>query len=171
MLVAENRPRTLSWYHAGPLLFGDWGTSRLYVLGLAFYYTAHASLVYLSVMSLLMAAVAWAYTVVCRCFPEGGGVYTAARKISPLLAVIAATLLLCDFIVTAALSVVEGFHYFGVPHGLVVPLSMITIVGLGVVNWLGARNAGRFALVIAIVAIVFPRFLASYFAASSATGK
>lgn len=153
MLVAENRPRTLKWYHAGPLLFGDWGTSRLYVLGLAFYYTAHASLLYLGVMSLIMAAVAWAYTVVCRCFPDGGGVYTAARRISPLLAVVAATLLLCDFIVTAALSVVEGFHYFGVPHDLVVLLSIITIGGLGLVNWLGARSAGRFALIIAVVAI------------------
>jgi amino acid transporter/nucleotide-binding universal stress UspA family protein len=153
MLIAENRPRTLKWYHAGPLLFGDWGTSRLYVLGLAFYYTAHASLLYLGVMSLIMIAVAWAYTVVCRCFPEGGGVYTAARRISPLLAVVAATLLLCDFIVTASLSVIEGFHYFGVTHELVVPLSMVTIAGLGVVNWLGARSAGRFALIIAVVAI------------------
>lgn len=153
MLIAENRPRTLNWYHAGPLLFGDWGTSRLYVLGLAFYYTAHASMVYLGAMSLLMAAVAWAYTVVCRCFPDGGGVYTAARRISPMLSVIAATLLLCDFIVTASLSVVEGFHYFGVAHQLVVPFSIITIVGLGVINWLGARNAGRFALFIAIAAI------------------
>lgn len=153
MLVAENRPRTLKWYHAGPLLFGDWGTSRLYVLGLAFYYTAHASVVYLLAMSLLMAAVAWAYTVVCRCFPEGGGVYTAARKVSPLLAVVAATLLLCDFIVTASLSVIEAFHYFGVPHEYVVLFSMLTIGGLGLVNWLGARNAGRFALLIAIVAI------------------
>ena len=56
MLVAENRPRNLKWYHAGPLLFGDWGTSRLYVLGLAFYYTAHASVIYLAAMSLIMLA-------------------------------------------------------------------------------------------------------------------
>ncbi|MBL8876988.1 MAG: amino acid transporter, partial [Phycisphaerae bacterium] len=100
MLVLENRPpRNLKWYHAGPLLFGDWGTSRLYVLGLAFYYTAHASVLYLAAMSLIMAAVAWAYTVVCRCFPDGGGVYSAARRLSPTLAVLGATLLLCDYIV------------------------------------------------------------------------
>lgn len=154
MLVAENRPRNLSWLHAGPLLFGDWGTSRLYVLGLAFYYTAHASLLYLAVMSLIMAGVAWGYTVVCRCFPEGGGVYSAARQINPLLSVIAATLLLCDFIVTAALSAVEGFHYFGIhSQAAVVGCAMGTMVALGVLNWLGARSAGRFALVIAIAAI------------------
>jgi amino acid transporter len=154
MLVAENRPRNLSWLHAGPLLFGDWGTSRLYVLGLAFYYTGHASPLYLAVMSVIMAAVAWAYTVVCRCFPDGGGVYAAARQLSPVVSVIGATLLLCDYVVTAALSAVEGFHYFGVSHHWVVPLSVVTIFLLGVVNWFGAKSAGRLALLIAILAIV-----------------
>jgi K+ transporter len=146
MLVAENRPRNLSWVHAGPLLFGDWGTSRLYVLGLAFYYTGHASVAYLCVMSVIMAAVAWAYTVVCRCFPDGGGVYAAARRINPTLAVIGATLLLCDYTVTASLSAVEGFHYIGLPHSWVVPASLIAMVAIALVNWLGSQNAGRFAL-------------------------
>ena len=154
MLITQKRPRDLHWYHAGPLLFGDWGTSRLYVLGLAFYYTGHASVLYLAAMSLIMAAVAWAYTVVCRSFPEGGGVYTAARQMSPTLSVIGATLLLCDYIVTAGLSAVEAFHYFGVPHKLTVVCCIVTIVGIGVINWLGARSAGRFALIVAILAIV-----------------
>jgi amino acid transporter len=154
MLVAESRPRNLKWYHAGPLLFGDWGTSRLYVLGLAFYYTGHASIFYLALMSLIMAAVAWAYTVICRSFPDGGGVYAAARPISRTLSVVGATLLLCDYIVTAALSVVEGFHYFGVGQEVVVTLSCVTILVVGIINWLGARSAGRFALIIAVAAIV-----------------
>lgn len=155
MLVAENRPRNLSWIHAGPLLFGDWGTSRLYVLGLAFYYTAHASLYYLAVMSVIMTGVAWGYSVICRCFPDGGGVYSAARRVSPLLSVIAATLLLCDFIVTAALSAIEGFHYLGV-HGatMIIMCAIGTMFVLGALNWFGARAAGRFALVIATVAII-----------------
>lgn len=154
MLVAENRPRNLSWIHAGPLLFGDWGTSRLYVLGLAFYYTAHASLYYLAVMSVIMAGVAWGYSIICRCFPDGGGVYSAARRVSPLLSVIAATLLLCDFIVTAALSAIEGFHYLGV-HGAaaVIMCAIGTMFVLGALNWFGARAAGRFALIIAVAAI------------------
>lgn len=153
MLVAESRPRTLGWTHAGPLLFGDWGTSRLYVLGLAFYYTAHASPFYLAVMSVIMAAVAWAYTIVCRCFPDGGGVYSSAKQISPVLAVIGATLLLCDFIVTAALSAIEGFHYLGLSKEYVVIASIASMFVLGIVNWMGARAAGRFALIIAIAAL------------------
>jgi len=153
IIVGQKRPRDLSARHAGPLLFGDWGTSRLYVLGLAFYYTAHASPIYLLAMSIIMIAVAWAYSVICRCFPDGGGVYAAARQLSPTLSVIGATLLICDYIVTAALSVVEGYHYFGTPPAWVVGLSIVTIFVLGVINWLGSRNAGRFALVVAVAAI------------------
>jgi amino acid transporter len=160
MLVAESRPRTLGWLHSGPLLFGDWGTSRLYVLGLAFYYTAHASIYYLAVMSMIMAVVAWGYIIVCRCFPDGGGVYSAARKISPLLAVVAATLLLCGFIITAALSAIEGFHYIGLHGaGTVVAASIGTMAVLGVINWLGAKAAGRFALIIATAALIASAFI------------
>jgi amino acid transporter len=153
MLTAESRPRSLSWRHAGALLFGDWGTSRLYVLGLAFYYSGHASLLYLLLMSVIMAAVAWAYTIVCRVFPDGGGVYTAARPINHTLSVVGATLLLCNFMVTVTLSAVDGFHYLGVPHHLIVPAVILTIAVLGGVNWLGARSAGRLAMVIAVISI------------------
>lgn len=158
MLVTEARPpRNLAWYHAGPLLFGDWGTSRLYVLGLAFFYTAHASPVYLAAMSLIMIGVAFAYSIICRNFTDGGGVYAVARQLSPTLSVIGATLLLADYIVTAALSLLDGMHYFGVPHERHV-LAVVLCVGcigfIGVVNWFGARSAGRFALIIALAALV-----------------
>lgn len=162
MLVAESRPRDLKWFHAGPLLYGDWGTSRLYVLGLAFLYTGHASVLYLTVIGLLMAAIAWAYTIICRCFPDGGGVYSAARHINPTLAVIGATLLLCGYIITSAISCVEAFHYFGVPDAWNVPLSILSIVLLGVVNWLGAKRAGQFSLVLALAALVVSAVMAVF---------
>src|SRR5438270_729401 len=34
-LLASERPRNVGWKQAAGLLFGDWGTSRLYVLGIA----------------------------------------------------------------------------------------------------------------------------------------
>lgn len=161
MLVAESRPRNLRWFHAGPLLYGDWGTSRLYVLGLAYFYTSASSIFYLAAIGALMTAVAWAYTIVCRAFPDGGGVYSAARQLNPTLAVVGATLLLCGYIITAAISVVEAFHYFGVPDStLLVVLSTLVIAGIGAVNWLGARSAGTFALVVAFAAIAVSFVLA-----------
>ena len=45
----------------------------------------------------------------------GGGVYTAAKSRSRTLAVIGALLLFADYTVTASLSALEAFHYFGLP--------------------------------------------------------
>ncbi len=153
VIVSQKRPRVLGWWHAGPLLFGDWGTSRLYVLGLAFAATGFAAPIYLVALSVLMIGVAWAYAHICSQFHEGGGVYTAARQISPLLSVIGATLLMADYIVTAALSLVDAFHYFGVSEAFIFGCCCGALALLGLINWLGARHAGTFALVIALVAM------------------
>ena len=85
MLSSGERPRELRRYHAGPMLFGDWGTSRLYVLGLAFAFTAHASFWFIAAMCVLMIGVGWSYEIICRLFPDGGGVYSSAQRRSQLL--------------------------------------------------------------------------------------
>src|SRR3954463_11172474 len=113
MLLASERPRNVNWFQAGALLFGDWGTSRLYVLGLAFLVAGRTSFWLIFGMSILILCVGWAYTQICRIYPDGGGVYTAAKQKSRLLGVIGALLLFADYTVTASLSAVEAFHYFG----------------------------------------------------------
>ncbi|MDB5357368.1 MAG: amino acid permease [Phycisphaerales bacterium] len=114
-LLSTQRPRNVGWLQAAGLLFGDWGTSRLYVLGLAFLIAGHSSFWLVTMMSGLILAVGWAYTQICRIYPDGGGVYTAARRRSRTLAVIGALLLFADYSVTVSLSVLDGFHYFGLP--------------------------------------------------------
>src|SRR3954471_7384315 len=115
-LLSSERPRNVSWWQAAGLLFGDWGTSRLYVLGLAFLVAGTTSVWLIAAMSLLILAVGWAYTHICRIYPDGGGVYTAAKQRSRVLAVIGALLLFADYTVTASLSAVDAFHYFGLAH-------------------------------------------------------
>src|SRR5207302_10347722 len=51
------------------------------------------------------------YGVICAYFPEGGGVYSAARSQGRLLAVVGALLLIADLTVTAALSGWSGLSY------------------------------------------------------------
>jgi amino acid transporter len=114
-LLAAQRPRNVGWLQAGGLLFGDWGTSRLYVLGLAFLFAGRTSFWLICLMSLLILAVGWAYTQICRIYPDGGGVYTAAKSRSRTLAVVGALLLFADYTVTASLSTLDAFHYFGLP--------------------------------------------------------
>ncbi|MGN6369780.1 MAG: amino acid permease [Phycisphaerae bacterium] len=155
MLVShQERPRELKWYHAGPMLYGDWGTSRFYVLGLAFYYALYASFWYILGVGLLVAAVGWAYTVVCRVYPDGGGVYSAARQLSPVLSVIGALLLFADYAVTAALSAFDGIHYFGAHGGWIIQISAIgCILALGLINYVGPKRAGTFALLVAMATL------------------
>lgn len=114
-LLSSERPRNIGWLSAAGFLFGDWGTSRLYVLGLALFFAGRTSFGLIVAMSLLIFAVAWAYTQICRIYPDGGGVYTAARQTSRTLAVVGALLLFADYTVTASLSVLDAFHYFGLP--------------------------------------------------------
>src|SRR5277367_5616431 len=112
-LLASERPRNVGWLKAGGILFGDWGTSRLYVLGLALFFAGRTSFWLICMMSLLILAVGWAYTQICRIYPDGGGVYTAAKHKSRTLAVVGALLLFADYTVTASLSSLDAFHYFG----------------------------------------------------------
>src|SRR3954452_10714178 len=112
-LLASERPRNVNWFQAGSLLFGDWGTSRLYVLGLAFLVAGRTSFWLIGAMSLLILVVGWAYTHICRLYPDGGGVYTAGKRRARILGVIGALLLFADYTITASLSAVESFHYFG----------------------------------------------------------
>ena len=170
-LLSSNRPRNVSWRQAGGLLFGDWGTSRLYVLGLAFFFAGRTSFYLIAAMSLLILAVGWAYTQICRIYPDGGGVYTAAKHKSQMLAVIGALLLFADYVVTASLSSLDAFHYFGLSHGegalwsLHSPglWAMVAIAAIGIFNLLGPRHTGGFAIAAAL-GMIFITVLITAFA-------
>lgn len=145
------RPRQLHWYHAGPMLFGDWGTSRLYVLGLALSYTGHASIWFMLAMSVLLVSVGWAYQVICRLYPDGGGVYSSAMQRSRTLAVIGALLLCADYIVTASLSALDAFHYLHLPRPEIWAACGIALIGI--INFFGPTKAGMLALVVALMTV------------------
>jgi amino acid transporter/nucleotide-binding universal stress UspA family protein len=153
-----HRPRELRWYHAGAMLFGDWGTSRLYVLGLCLFYARHASLWYMLAMSLLLLGIGWAYQVICRLYPDGGGVYTSGRLRHPFLGVLGGLLLFADYTVTAAASVFDAFHYLRLdsPHLWATGCLLL----LGVVNLFGPRKSGNGALVVALSAVVITLVIA-----------
>jgi amino acid transporter len=156
-LLASERPRNVGWGQAGGFLYGDWGTSRLYVLGLAFFFAGPTSFYLIASMSLLVLAVGWAYTQICRIYPDGGGVYSAARKKSATLAVVGALLLFADYVVTASLSSLDAFHYFGLGHGDGSLFSVhspalwaiVAIIAIGVFNLLGPKHTGGFAIMAA----------------------
>jgi amino acid transporter/nucleotide-binding universal stress UspA family protein len=145
-----HRPRNVDWQRAAALLYGDWGTSKAYVIGLAFAAAGFASMPIMLAVCALTAIVGFNYVIVCRNFPDGGGVYSAARQQSRLLAAVGALLLIANFLVTAALSGWAAMSYFGVPPHLIAPATMISIVVLGVVNYFGPKHSGSMAIAMAI---------------------
>lgn len=157
-MIEGRRPRELRWYHAGGMLFGDWGTSRLYVLGLCFFYARHASLWYMLAMSMLLLAIGWAYHIICRLYPDGGGVYTSARQRHPLLGVLGGLLLFADYTVTAAASVTDAFHYLQLPSPHLWAAGCL--LSLGLLNLFGPRRSGSLAVWVAVGAIVLTVMIA-----------
>jgi len=145
-----HRPRNLDWRRAASLLYGDWGTSKAYVIGLAFVAAAYSSLPIILAVCLLTAVVGYNYIIVCRHFPDGGGVYSAARDQSRVLAVIGALLLVANFAVTAAMSGWAAMSYFGVPADYVRWGTLLVIVIVGMINYFGPKHTGNLAATFAL---------------------
>jgi len=148
--IGVHRPRNVGWRRAAGLLYGDWGTSKAYVIGLAFFYAGYGSLPIIVAVCALTALVGYNYTIVCKHFPDGGGVYSAARSQSRLLAAIGALLLLANFLVTAALSCNSAMYYFRVADPQVAVASMTFILVVGAINYFGPKHTGSLALFLAI---------------------
>lgn len=142
------RPRNVNVFQAAAILYGDWGTSKAYVIGLAFALAGYSSFWLIAAVSILMLCVGINYISICKFSPTGGGVYASARKHSEVLALIGAFFLLADYLVTAALSALSCFEYLGVAYP--VYWTMGAIVLIGIINYFGPRHSGNLALVVAI---------------------
>ncbi|HOC55597.1 MAG TPA: amino acid permease [Verrucomicrobiota bacterium] len=144
------RPRNVGWVRAGALLYGDWGTSKAYVIGLAVAVVGFAALPHLLAVCLVTGIVGINYIWVCRCFATGGGVYTAAGLHSRRLAVVGGLLLLADFIVTASLSCLDAFHYLGFDQVAAKKWAITAIFLIGAVNFFGPKHTGSMAIWLAM---------------------
>src|SRR6266487_5580484 len=164
-----HRPRNLDWKRAAALLYGDWGTSKAYVIGLAFVAAGFSSLPIILAVCGLTGLVGINYIVICRHFPDGGGVYSAAREQSRLLAVVGALLLVADLTVTAALSGWSALSYitsgaeqmtwigFLRDHIALTTIGVLLLMGL--VNYFGPKHSGSFAVALALPTALVVVFL------------
>lgn len=157
LLKKVERPRVLKWYQASSMLYGDWGTSKAYVLGLAFAIAGHASFYFLAAMSVLILLIGYCYSIVCKAYPDGGGVYSALKGRSSHMAVIGALLLVADYVITASLSAVAAFHYLGFEHAALWAMGALVLIGL--LNIMGPSKSGNVAALIAIPVVGMLIFL------------
>jgi len=151
-MVLIKRPRNVNSLRAAAMLYGDWGTSKAYVTGIAFALAGYSSFYLILAVTLLTAIVGINYIWVCKYYPDGGGVYSSARNRSRILAVIGALLLTADYIVTASLSSLDAFHYLELSN----PQwwAIASLAGLGVINIFGPRHSGIMAIFLAVPTVL-----------------
>src|SRR4051812_32560416 len=142
------RPRNVDIPRAAAILYGDWGTSKAYVIGLAFAVAGYASFWLIAAMCALTALVGINYMIICRLYPDGGGVYASVRHRSEVISIVGAFLLIADYLVTAAISALSAFQYLGLPHPE--KFAAIAILLIGLVNLLGPKQTGGLAFLISI---------------------
>jgi amino acid transporter/nucleotide-binding universal stress UspA family protein len=149
MLVGKTtRPRNVDSPCAAAILYGDWGTSKAYVIGLAFAIAGYSSFWLILAMCLLTALVGVNYIAICRHYPDGGGVYASVRHRSEILSIVGAFLLIADYIVTAAISALSAFQYLGVDHPEI--FAAAAIAGIGALNYFGPKHTGGLAFLISV---------------------
>jgi amino acid transporter/nucleotide-binding universal stress UspA family protein len=148
MITTVRRPRNVNVPRAAAILYGDWGTSKAYVIGLAFAVGGYASFWLIAAMCVLTALVGINYIIICRLYPDGGGVYASVRHRSEVISIVGAFLLIADYLVTAAISALSAFQYLGVPHPEKFAAAAILLIGL--LNLLGPKHTGGLAFLISV---------------------
>src|SRR5947208_12345308 len=150
--TTTKRPRNVDAPRAAAILYGDWGSSKIYIIGLAFAVAGYSSCWLIAPMCLLTALVGINYMVICRHYPDGGGVYASVRHRSEILSIVGAFLLVADYLVTVAISGMAAFQYLGQYFGVKHPelWGAASILVLGGLNLFGPRHTGGMAMLIAI---------------------
>jgi amino acid transporter len=152
LTISTNRPRNVDAPRAAAILYGDWGTSKAYVIGLAFAVAGYSSFWLIAAMCVLTALVGVNYIIICKQYPDGGGVYASVRHRSEIISIVGAFLLIADYLVTAAINALSAFLYLGVPHPEL--FAVLAILVIGGLNFFGPRHTGGLAVLIAIPAVL-----------------
>ena len=153
MIVGKTkRPRNIDAPRAAAILYGDWGTSKAYVIGLAFAVAGYSSFWLILAMCALMALVGVNYMAVCRHYPDGGGVYASVRHRSEIISIVGAFLLIADYIVTAAISALSAFQYLGWPNPEY--LAGAAILVIGALNYFGPKHTGGLAVLVSVPTVI-----------------
>jgi amino acid transporter/nucleotide-binding universal stress UspA family protein len=159
--TGTKRPRNLDARRSAAILYGDWGTSKAYVIGLAFAVAGgYGSFALIGAMCLLTALVGVNYMTICKHYPDGGGVYASVRHRSEVISIVGAFLLIADYIVTAAISALSAFLYLGWSHPGWWAAAAIALIGA--LNFFGPKHSAGLAFLVSIPTVIVVIILAGF---------
>ena len=150
----------------GPLLcwavvFADIGTSVYYVPGILYgtegITTLAGFFVFLTMSVFVLLTLK--YAEVSYRFPQGGGVVTvAAQAMNHWVGALGGMFILVDYFLTTAISCLSGILYFSIVVPALGPIALwitiIALVLLGILNWIGISESARVSLVGAVIAFL-----------------
>jgi amino acid transporter len=147
----------------GPLLcwavvFADIGTSVYYVPGILYGTVGKLAGFFVFLTMVVFILLTLKYVEVTYRFPQGGGVVTvAAVALNRWFGALGGMFILVDYFLTAAISGLSGMLYLGVVIPAISPLialwlTIIVLVLLGILNWVGVSESAKVSLIGALIA-------------------
>ena len=156
----------------GPLLcwavvFADIGTSIYYVPGILYGTVNKLAGFFVFLTMTVFILLTLKYVEVTYRFPQGGGVVTvSAQALNKWFGALGGMFILVDYFLTATISCLSGMLYLSVvipvlgPQsvflglGITVWITLIVLVLLGILNWIGVSESAKVSMIGAIVAFV-----------------
>lgn len=146
----------------GPILcwavvFADIGTSIYYVPGILYGTVGRLAGFFVLLTMFVFILLTLKYVEVSDRFPQGGGVVTvAAQAINHWVGALGGMFILVDYFLTAAISSLSGMIYLSVVIPFMGPfvleITIVVLILLGILNWVGVSESAKVSLVGAVVA-------------------
>jgi amino acid transporter len=148
----------------GPILcwavvFADIGTSVYYTPGILYGTVGRLAGFFVLLTMIVFILLTLKYAEVTERFPQGGGVVTvAAQAINHWVGALGGMFILVDYFLTAAISSLSGMMYLSVViptmSPFVLEITIVVLILLGILNWVGVSESAKVSLVGAIVAFL-----------------
>src|SRR5579863_4602482 len=161
----EEHGQSLGPFLCWAVVFADIGTSIYYVPGILYGTVGKLAGFFVLLTMIVFILLTFKYVEVTYRFPQGGGVVTvAARALNNWFGALGGMFILVDYFLTAAISCLSGMLYLSVvlpaigPQTMFLGLSitlwitLIILVLLGILNWVGVSESARVSMVGAIIA-------------------
>ncbi len=149
------------------VVFADIGTSIYYVPGILYGTVGKLAGFFVLLTMTVFILLTFKYVEVTYRFPQGGGVVTvAARALNHWFGALGGMFILVDYFLTAAISSLSGMFYLSVVLPAIGPgtmffgqsitlwITLVILVLLGVLNWVGVNESAKVSMVGAVIAFV-----------------
>jgi amino acid transporter len=146
----------------GPLLcwavvFADIGSSIYYVPGILYGRVGALAGFFVLLTMSVFVLLTLKYAEVSARFPEGGGVVTvAAQAMNSWVGALGGMFILVSYFLTAAISCLSAIQYFSIVlpaiGPIVLEITIVVLVLLGLLNWVGISESAKVSLVGALIA-------------------